>query len=178
MKHQPFETWILDDEIELSEEQSLELKNHLDGCQECRQIYENWQKVKLVLSKQPSTAPAPGFTLRWQEQLSEKRIRKQKKQVNKLLFFLIIGMAISGILLAFSILTIVNPANLLVSLIKEITYLFLLVNQASQVLTSLINILPPIIPAGVWIAITTTFAMLTLLWVTMIWRLSYQGVHN
>ncbi len=178
MNHQPYENWILDDDIELSQDQSLELKRHLGTCQDCQRLYQNWQTARSFLAASPAVSPASGFTARWQRGLVEKRVAQHKKQVRKILLFLILGILITSVMLVVYAIASSGLPNALVAMIKELVTLSLSFVKIAQVIQPLLDILPPVIPAGAWILFTTTFTVLALAWLVAIWQVTVKGVYN
>jgi hypothetical protein len=78
MNHQPFRDRLLSEE-KLSTEQILQMQEHLQSCESCRQTEVAWLEVESAFHKIPNVQPAPGFTNRWQTRLVEYKERKQKR---------------------------------------------------------------------------------------------------
>lgn len=173
MNHQPFETWILDD-AELSREDQQRLQDHLKSCPDCLQLCENWRLVSFTLKQASPTAPRQGFTLRWKENLAVRR-ELQQKQIRKLLLLLTSGSLF--ILLVFIVYLAVNvsPINIVGSILEGLAYLIVMVNRIQRI-SILLPALPRLIPVGLWISISTTASLLSLLWVFSIWKISTKGV--
>ncbi|NPV77477.1 MAG: hypothetical protein HPY59_14040 [Anaerolineae bacterium] len=178
MNHQPFENWILDDEIELSQDQSLELKRHLETCQDCQRLYQNWQMARSFLVASPVVSPPSDFTARWQSSLAEKRVVQHKKQIRKIFLFLIMGILITSAMLVGYAVASTGLANVLVAMIKELVTLSMSLVKIAQVIRPLVDILPPVISAGAWILFTTTFTVMALAWIVAIWQITVKGVYN
>ena len=79
MNHQPFRDWILSDE-KLSAEQIIEMQEHLQSCESCRQTEVAWLEVESAFHKVPQVQPAPGFTNRWHTHVAEYLEHEQKRR--------------------------------------------------------------------------------------------------
>ena len=64
MNHQPFETWLLEEQP-LNIEQKRELKAHLQACKYCNALFE----TGLALNSKKMVSPAAGFTARFEKRL-------------------------------------------------------------------------------------------------------------
>lgn len=178
MNHKPFETWILDEDAPLSEAQSLELRSHLETCEECRALYGNWQSVREILTV-PPLIPAPlGFSLRWQQQLAERELRYQKQQIKRILFFLMTGIVVIGAALGITVAATSNLADIMIFAIKTITDILISFAKIGLVLRPVLNDIPPFVPIGMWILLTTTLSILVLTWLAAAWQLAFRGVFN
>jgi predicted anti-sigma-YlaC factor YlaD len=93
MSHFDYEAMIFADEPLLPAE-SIELKNHLQGCEECRGLATAWQGVQADLGAAAIMEPEAGFAGRWQERLIIDRQRVHRKQVQSIL-----GVSLAGALL-------------------------------------------------------------------------------
>ncbi|MEJ5201185.1 MAG: zf-HC2 domain-containing protein [Anaerolineales bacterium] len=173
MNHQPFETWIFDDS-EPSYEEQQSLQNHLASCPDCCQLFENWQHIHVALKQTTLAAPRQGFTKRWKENLAARRAFQQQ-QTRRLLLFLITGSLL--VLLAFIIYLATNISfvNMIGSLLEGLAYLIVIVNRIQRI-SVILPTLPRVIPLGLWILISTSASMLSLLWVFSIWKISTKGV--
>lgn len=178
MNHHLFERWILDDEIKLSQDQMVELKHHLESCRDCQQLYQNWQAARTILTMSPTVSPLPGFTTRWQNSLAIRRAAQRKKQVRKIFLFFILGILITSLMLFLYTNTYLGLSNVLVTMLKELVILSLSFAKITLIVRSLLNILPPVIPAGAWILSTTTFTVLSAAWLVAIWQVAVKGVEN
>jgi cation transport ATPase len=78
MNHQPFRDWLLSDE-QLSEREQQALQSHLSTCEACSQIESAWKEIELEIKRSPQVTPAPGFTDRWQANLSAYQVRRQSR---------------------------------------------------------------------------------------------------
>ncbi len=175
MNHQPFDNWILNDEFELSQEESRELQSHLETCHDCHALFENWKAAETLL-KQSSQASAPvGFTNRWAQSLAEKKLRHQKKQFLKTLFFLISGVLVVGTALSITLIETSDLVNLFVLLLKSITDILISLSKIERVLSPFLNDVPVIIPIGVWILFSMTLIGLVATWLAAVWKLAFRG---
>jgi predicted anti-sigma-YlaC factor YlaD len=85
MNHQPFEDWLFEQE-DLTEQQSVELLEHLQACETCRSLGSALNEMETSLRAQPVLAPEVGFSERWQRRLEAERQRAHRKQTLSMLF--------------------------------------------------------------------------------------------
>ena len=100
MNHQPFETWIYNEEaLEPGEQQKL--NDHLQSCEECRRLSLAMEGVRQTFRAAPSPAPAPGFTQRWKARLAvHKQVVQQRQMwILTLTLFGLASLISTGILL-------------------------------------------------------------------------------
>ncbi len=177
MRHQPFETWIVD-EPELTPEQRASLQTHLLTCEQCRQFHNSWAGVRSQITAMPPVAPSPGFSHRWTSSLVERRRQRQKLQERRLLLFLVSGALASLVMLFIYLFTTTTPAGLVIELFETVTYLLVAWNHTEQAILPVIETVPPVIPVALWILLTSGVALLSVVWAVAIWRISPKGVHS
>ncbi len=171
MNHQPFENWLLSEEP-LSQEQSRALREHLDGCEKCRQIEPAWNGVQALIHAVPEIAPAPGFTLRGQARLAEQRRTRQQKQTWA---FLAGTSAIAlGLLmvLGFSLLSLVEqPEQLMIYAVYRLATFMMDAMTAGEFLTATMRSLSGAIPFAVVVVVSGLASMLSVLWFVLVKQL-------
>ncbi|MCJ7623047.1 MAG: hypothetical protein MUO76_06065 [Anaerolineaceae bacterium] len=177
MCHQPFETWILD-EKDITDDERIMLQSHLDECGQCSKLQQSWLSARSKMELSQMLSPEPGFTSRWQDNLTKKLQEQQMRQVFKLRrFFLYLGTAnvLTMILLVSFIMISGSPVNWLVSTLNQLLELTVWLGQTQHFVVSLIQALPPIFPITFWILLTSGVSTLALIWVVSIWKISFQG---
>lgn len=107
MSHQPFETWLLDDEPLETDSQAM-LNEHLAECDHCRKLALGWQGAQALL-RATLVSPAPGFSDRWKIRLDAARAERQRRQSIQLLV-----LSLSGAFLLMALLV-----GLIVSLLRS-----------------------------------------------------------
>jgi predicted anti-sigma-YlaC factor YlaD len=80
MKHQPFETWIFQDE-RLAQDQRRELDLHLKSCSQCRTLSQAWQELAGRFASLKLALPAANFGTRWQERLALRRRQRARRHL-------------------------------------------------------------------------------------------------
>ncbi len=80
MNHQPFETWILNQDP-LEPEDQKKLNQHLQTCEDCQRLSGAMDEIRLSFKSAPSPSPAPGFTQRWHERLALHKQARQQRQM-------------------------------------------------------------------------------------------------
>lgn len=96
MNHQPFKHWILM-ETELDEEEKDRLRDHLETCQECRELLQTQREISHLFKSSPSLTPQPGFTARWRSRHEQKERMQRIKVVS-----ITLGIIFASLLLLFS----------------------------------------------------------------------------
>jgi hypothetical protein len=177
MRHQPFESWIID-EISLNAEQAHALQSHLHDCEDCRMLATGWRATSAYLSKVPAVSPAPGFTRRFKASIAERRFYQQQLQVRRTFLYLVTGSAVSLLALMAYLLFVVTPTGMLVTAFRSLTNTILWWNNLQDIYLPLVQSLPIFVPVALWILFTTSLSIFSIFWVVSIWRISTQGVPN
>lgn len=172
MNHLPFETWLLN-ETPVTPGQQREMDLHLRDCSYCAALAETGRLLKNV----KMTAPAPGFTSRFQTRLAERKIAERKRRTWGALLFTLGGLVLLMWLADPYLATFITaPAawiSVIVSWLVFIgTTLFALLDAGVVLLEVAVNFLPPF----VWMVLFSTFAGVALLWSVSIWRFAQRGM--
>jgi hypothetical protein len=174
MNHRPFEDWLLEDQP-LSPTQKRELDSHLRNCKVCSGIAES----NLALRSARLVAPAPGFTVRFQERLVLARRAQRRRTLIGTLFFSLGGLLLL-VLLAGPILVslIGSPAEWLSAMITILLFIYTTTVVVAEAGSVLLRVLPGFMPPFAWMVLLSTLSGLGLLWSVSIWRLMRrpQGV--
>ena len=104
MAHQPYNTWLLD-ETKLTQEQCVQLENHLKTCSECQPVHQAWLSVKKEIKTSPMAEPAADFTARWKAYAQIRNTINQKQLAQRWLLGLSLGAIVTLILLVVQIFT-------------------------------------------------------------------------
>ena len=166
MNHQPFETWLLEEQP-LNIEQKRELQSHLQACKYCTALFE----TDLALHSKKMVSPAPGFTARFEKRLTVQRIAERRHR-----FWGLIILVLGAIILLFglagsTILSIFNsPAEWLTLGIGYLLFIITSLQALTEFGWVLLRVLPEFIPPLGWMVILSTIAGLSLLWTVLIWR--------
>jgi hypothetical protein len=177
MRHQPFESWIIDD-TNLTIEQAQSLQSHLQSCEDCRKLSSGWAVARAYLSQAPAVSPAPGFTRRFGASIAERRFHQQQMQVRRTLLYLIGGSFASLLALMAYLLFIVTPTGVFITAFRSLTHTLVWWNNLQDIYLPLVQSLPIFVPVALWILFTTSLSIFSILWVVSIWRISTQGVPN
>jgi predicted anti-sigma-YlaC factor YlaD len=175
MRHQPFENWIIDGEP-LKPDQVDTLNSHLQECEDCRKISQNWLGARDHLLSVSHTSPTPGFSQRFRASLAERRFRQQQLQIRRTLLFLFGGSIGSMLALLAYLVLAVTPAGLFVTIFQSITHTVLWISHLRDTYLPLVQSLPVYVPIALWILFTTGLIIFSLMWVFFVWRLSPKGV--
>lgn len=165
MDHRQYEAWLLSDEP-LTGNQSQNLITHLSTCEACSALDIAWREVSDRFESSSMVTPAPGFVNRWEVRLEADLAKRHRRQS-----WMIIGLngfmaGILFILLAAQIFPILqSPSSMIIQATQSFGDLVSFVNVVEKVFTSLIRVLPGIIPATWWMALLASFGGLLALWI-------------
>lgn len=177
MSHQPFETWILDEEP-LTAEDRRSLYAHLESCAQCQRLSNKWQTVRQELRARPIAVPAPGFRQRWQASLVERRAREQRKQAWKIFGFFSAGALLVLMMMAAYLAATTSPTDWMSSFIRLFSSSKSLINLVLYAVQTWLSATPPAVNLVLWIYLTLSLCLLTLVWVLILWRTRIVGVLN
>lgn len=177
MSHQPFETWILDQQS-LSTDERRTLQSHLDDCPQCLRLQRRWQMVRQELTYPRMVAPAPGFTQRWQAGLAVRKAREQRNQAWKIAGLLLTAALVVLFMMAAYTISTHSLTDFLVSLVETVSSTTGLLNQGIHFVQGWLNSTPLAVNIVLWIYLTVCIALLTFVWVLALWRTNIVGVIN
>lgn len=176
MEHQPFEHWILDDAA-LSLQQERELQDHLLACAQCRQLQAGWRAARAEMRSAARLAPQPGFTLRFQQNLAERKLQQQL-QARRTLLGLSAGAALVIVIMMAYILLNTSAADILTTLLGSGMAVLTTLYALRGIVMTWINIVPASLALAVWIPLSIGFVILVAGWAFTLWRVTTQGVEN
>jgi predicted anti-sigma-YlaC factor YlaD len=174
MKHQPYETWIIDTP-KLDPEQLRLLKTHLEGCPDCRKLSERWSQVAAELAQPTMQGPRVGFSRRWKAGLADRRLREQRRQAWK--FFL----ACSGTAAAMFVVLVTylavstTPVQWIQAGVKAVSSSAGVVTTLRDVSSTWAQLVPPVVNVAFWFSLVVTVCLLIFVWVFALWRTSLGG---
>jgi hypothetical protein len=177
MSHQPFETWILDQQT-LSLEDRRALQAHLDGCQQCDRLRSRWQMVNQELHTRRMAAPAPGFTQRWRSGLVERKARQQRLQAWKTAGLLLAAALVVLLLTAAYTAATSSLTDVLVATTGIISSTSGLLNLGIHFVQDWLSSTPLALNLALWIYLTVSVCLLAFVWVLVLWRTNIIGVFN
>lgn len=171
MNHLPFEEWLLNNN-RITPEQQRDLDLHLRSCAYCSALVETAK----VLNTTKMATPAPGFTMRFQTRLVERKIAERRRKLwGAALFtlggFVLLMLAAGPYLVSF----IASPATWISVVVGWLVFigttLFALIDAGAVIL----SIIPKFLSPFAWLVLLSTVAGVGLLWSVSIWRLTQQG---
>ena len=160
MNHQPFDAWIFQDN-DFSAEQQQSLQAHLQACPACQERAFAWRSAQQIMRQAEAPVPAPGFSLRFQSRLAERRLMLQRRQS-----WLMAGLGIGASLVFLGLMTILvllsfqSPLDWFLTMINHFVDLLTLASTASRVLRT-VN---ATIPLGIAAAISSLLTLAGVLW--------------
>ncbi len=123
MEHQPYKTWILDEE-DLSDDQQRRLNDHLAVCPECAQLSENLNSALVAIREAPEVTAPVGFTQRWSAALAARKREEEKQQARSL------GIALGST-------AIVIAVGMMLIFVPEVS----LISMTAGLITTLVSVL-------------------------------------
>jgi len=174
MSHQPFESWLLSND-QLDAQQQETLNNHLDKCEDCKDLSTALYQVTAMIDSSPAPTPAPGFTQRWHNRLA---VYRQQRQQRRMWVFTLGLFAIAGLLfitLAFININTINWTYQLGRTIANVSSAANLLQRSWRALIALTNAFPIMIPIMAIFGSGSLLAMIALVitWFTSIIKI-YQ----
>jgi hypothetical protein len=176
MSHLPYQSWLYDDENQLSNPQKQALHQHLQECPDCQKSAHAWQAVKHQMRTSPQVAPRSGFTSRWQASLAQRRAKEQRRQALRLFILLAGASVVALILLGAVIFQTTSLSSLLVTIFALATRIVIVGGQVQSFIMNWLEVLPPVVSIVAWMMLSGSFCMLVLVWFVSIWRISTHGV--
>lgn len=168
MNHLPFETWLLNEQP-LTPDQQRDLQLHLRECEHCTALAE----VNLALHSVKMTAPAPGFTARFQQRLEAQRVRERRNRLAGALVLIFGGLGLTIWLVAPYLVSFLgSPAEWIAAAISFVLSLISMMQAIGDIGSILLRILPGFIPPFAWLIIISAVSGFGLLWAVSIWRLT------
>lgn len=175
MNHQPYESWILDEES-LGKQQLSELESHLVNCQSCKTLQESWGVAKHQIKSAPVKRPAPGFSMRWQSSLKERRETEEQAQSRTL--FIWIGCIIAVLLISLAVIAMpkISIITVMITLVTNLVNVSSSVDGLLQFVLSITRSVPPTTLILVAISLSSLLSIVSFIWGLSIWRMSRKGV--
>jgi hypothetical protein len=177
MSHQPFENWILDQGA-LSPEERRALQTHLATCNQCQRLEHRWQSVYQELRARPMVSPVAGFARRWQAGLAGRWAREQRKQAWRIFGILMAAALFFLLVLAGYTFSTTSPTDWLFALSRTAESSRVFLQMAIYVVHNWLTTTPFAINVALWIYLTLTLCILTLVWVAVLWHTKSVGVLN
>ena len=178
MSHQPFEQMIFDRK-DLSEDEAVSLDEHLLGCDQCTSLTAHWNEVEQLLRRAEPTAPAAGFSHRFQIKLVRQRHRAAHRQLFGIVTLLTFGLVVTAGLFGAELvsLTFSTASTLLkviIGAIQALTY----VNLAGSFMwTILENTLGRVSP-GIWLFISASLSFIIFVWLATMYRFGFSQIRR
>jgi hypothetical protein len=168
MKHQPFESWLINDDP-LTSEQTQSLDEHLKVCEQCQQLQIARINVEALFRDTPSVDPAPGFALRWQARLKREHQLElaTRHRWQSWITLILIANAVSlfAILLGMQFFnTFDSITELLLVWVYRLTSLLTIINLFQNFLAILIRTLPGLLSPGGWALLAAIISSGSILW--------------
>jgi hypothetical protein len=173
--HQQIEDLIFSGKSLTSAEQTI-LGEHLNSCPGCNTLYHSWKEIHAQIQYEQVIYPSANFIENWNLLLDNRKIHASTMQARRMLLFSLIGTVLALLVAIALTIVLTSPADLIIGLVKSLNSFILFINLINTFSTMVFEVIPLIIPFYYTLVITSTFCLLTLLWVFSIWRLSKQGV--
>ncbi len=169
MNHFPFEDWLFEEHLTVDQEKQI--KTHLDGCRDCRELKAAIADTDHMFSSLPVSTPEPGFTERWVQFATIKEEERQKRWVWMLLAGLIISTGISLTILqlpvVYSDLSFSQIlSGFVLKTINSVENLYKFIQSYQFIL----DVIPIHIPTYIWIGVSMNIAFWVAVWSFSIWK--------
>ncbi|MGE5249620.1 MAG: hypothetical protein ACM3QS_05345 [Bacteroidota bacterium] len=171
MNHQPFETWLLEEQP-LSAEQKRELQSHLRTCDRCTALVE----TGLALHSARMARPAAGFATRFQARLEARRIAERRRRFWGIILFSLSGLGVAAWLaVPWLAQAADSPAEWVSLVIGYALFVVTTLQTVVEVGSVLVRVAPGFMPSYFWMIVASGVAGLGLLSSVSIWRYSVAG---
>ncbi len=163
-RHSPYSDWLLGEEP-LQAEQDQALQEHLQSCSACRELQTSLNGIDVLFRSVPQTAPASGFTARFQQRLAEERsIRKQQQSW----IFLLVTFGVTGLtfllLEAQAVQMLNSPSALGLYVMSRLTSIYVLFESSENIAGTIFQLLPKVLPVPLVAIGLGMLSLLSVLW--------------
>jgi len=163
MNHRLFKDWLLSEEP-LTTDQKQALQEHMLDCESCRNLEQSWDEVQVFFQKLPAVAPAPGFTLRWQERLTAQRMQRQRYYAWGMIALTAVAVLVLCVLFSAQIVEALrSPAEWLLVWFTRTFTLVSIIYAAQNFLSSISEALPALSFIGLFFT-TGVISFMSVLW--------------
>jgi hypothetical protein len=178
MKHQPFESWLYERET-LSQDQTRDLKNHLEICERCSTLATAWMDIEGQLFSASLIAPAPGFSQRWRARLAGHQRQVNQRQMSAMLLTTSIGLAVLSVLFGAELLSLVQPVvPTLMAWGGKVANFVANLNLFRLIMGILVEATVESIPLAYRVVLPFSLAGLAAFWILSLHRLSYRRIRK
>lgn len=174
MSHQPFETWNLD-RRDLTPEQQADLDSHVESCPICQQMGSAWGLVQREISAAEKKTATDGFTARFKNSLEDRRKLENRRQIRRMLTFLVFSIAFILTVLASYFLLTTPPADWIGSAIQSIANVPFNLRELMYILTFWLSRIPSFAILAISAVPLTWAAVLIIIGVLTYARFHHQG---
>lgn len=176
MNHQPFNSWIYDEDLSLEQEGAL--RQHVDSCSACQMEQIAWETVQQAMLSSKMVAPSVGFTQRWQDQLAARQIKEQKQQIRRFFLFTLLLSATIILAMGGAIFFSATPARVIVNSVSFLTDIVVNWNLFHHTLLSVGKFVHPAVPIVIAAVLSLILSGAIFLWIAAIYRIFTQGAKN
>lgn len=170
MNHQPFRGWLFSED-ELTVEQAQALRDHLDGCEACRQVESSWKEVEAVMDRSTQLMPAPGFVGRWQIRLVEHQQHQQRMRG-----WYLIG-ATSLVVISLFVLVVLQLQSLLTAPDTFLAAIFDRLMQVLSIFFTIRNMVGSIpLPSPIYSLLGMVFLVGIISFMSVLWLATYRKI--
>ena len=177
MNHQPIETWILDEEP-LNRQQQTELEKHLRDCQSCKTLKLSWETAKHKIKSAPAKQPSPGFSMRWQASLNERREAEARAQSRTMFIWIGCLATVSLITLGVIAMPGLSVVGVLITFFTTLITISTSVGNLVELVREIMETLPPTTLILAAIGLSTVISVYSFAWGLSVWRMSRKGVRQ
>jgi hypothetical protein len=152
-------------EAQLNEEEKGRLRDHLETCQECRELLQSQKDISHLFRSSPSPIPQPGFTTRWKIRLEERERTQRLKVISFTLgiIFVSLILLLSSIGVQFSAIRNSLPQVLFHAMNNAVNWL-LFIDRITKILEPIIRVGVKLIPPVWYYIISITLSAVLIAW--------------
>lgn len=178
MRHQEYEKLLFERE-DLPETERTRLQAHLIECARCAQLNDQWAAVEGILRSAPSVPAPQGFAARFQVRLERARQRKQARLLLLTTMLTIIGLLVVAGLLGWALIS--SGPTIFSWVLKALNQFYWVGSVFDVFVDTLILFLESLLeqlPLVIWMAVSAAVSLLSLTWITTVYRLSYRDIRR
>lgn len=174
MSHPRFEAMLFEHE-DLAASDRLALEQHLQACDACSRIANNWAEIESQLRRAPMVMPRAGFTQRFDLRLARQRRWRRRWMTFGLMLTLSISLSVVVVLFGSGLASLVSPG--VRYLLKSLTSLMLF-GGVMQMFTDFIRLLlerlAVQVSPGTWLGYSALFSGLAYIWFSTMYKLNFR----
>lgn len=166
MNHHLYSDLLFENPDDLSVEQGLTLREHMQTCEECRNLSEAMVGLETAINRTEMLEPEPGFVSRWETRLAVERLRIHKIQTIRTMAFFGAGfLALAGVVLYLTSPWLLSPDQILWTWIYQYFSLVTSLSSLRSFIVGLYSSAPALSPLVIMLLSFGLVSELIVLWI-------------